>query len=173
MSIGPKSISLVFVLVSGAMLMITSQIVQSLEEQKNHLSRMIAHEKESIRFLETEWAYLNSPAHLENLASDYIKERSEIDKREKPPYILSVEYDIPEPMRPARPVSKPSDSNALSPAFVYTHMRDDAGQTNEIKIREQNHKNQNPKSENAHFEGLIDQLGTRVNPAHEKTERTQ
>lgn len=58
---------------SGGMLLYTSQNVQQAERELSRIKISIAQEQESIRVLNAEWAYLNSPARLETLASDYLK----------------------------------------------------------------------------------------------------
>lgn len=67
---GAKTLSLLCVLISGASLMVTSQMVQGLEKQKRELVKLIGQEERQISFLETEWAYLTRPSRLENLVSD-------------------------------------------------------------------------------------------------------
>ena len=58
---------------SGFMLLYTSQNVQQAERKLSNIRNSIAQEQEAIRVLNAEWAYLNSPARLETLASDYLK----------------------------------------------------------------------------------------------------
>ena len=58
------------VLVSGSLLFVVSQKVQSTERDINFLETKITREKESVRVLEAEWAYLNRPDRLEKLAAN-------------------------------------------------------------------------------------------------------
>lgn len=58
---------------AGALLLHTSQNVQKEEERLAAISAEANREKESIRVLKTEWAYLNNPGRLETLARKYLK----------------------------------------------------------------------------------------------------
>lgn len=58
--------------VAGGALLHISQMVQNREDALRYLEQKIAAEQEAIRVLEAEWAYLNSPARLEELASEYL-----------------------------------------------------------------------------------------------------
>lgn len=60
------------VIASGAMLMDVSHHVQRAERDIKRLDREIAREEESIRVLKAEWAYLNNPVRLEELATGYV-----------------------------------------------------------------------------------------------------
>ena len=64
------TIILMLVLVSGSLLMSISHRVQRAEREIKQYDRIIAQEEESIRILKAEWAYLNDPARLEEIASD-------------------------------------------------------------------------------------------------------
>ncbi len=55
----------------GGALLYTSQKVQYAEDKVAGLHAQIAQQEEEIRVLKAEWAYLNSPSRLENLARDY------------------------------------------------------------------------------------------------------
>lgn len=57
---------------SGALLLHTSQNVHNTEGDLERLVADVNREKESIRLLRTEWAYLNSPPRLEKLANQYL-----------------------------------------------------------------------------------------------------
>ena len=65
---------IVFALVisSGTMLMNVSYHVQHAERDIKRLDREIAREEENIRVLKAEWAYLNNPVRLEELATGYV-----------------------------------------------------------------------------------------------------
>lgn len=74
MKIGIFKHLLVFVLMvaSGSALMVISHKVHIEEVRIARLDRSIAREKEAIRNLDAEWAYLNNPERLEKLASKYL-----------------------------------------------------------------------------------------------------
>ncbi|MGB4057893.1 MAG: hypothetical protein WBK77_07400 [Alphaproteobacteria bacterium] len=57
---------------SGALLLHTSQNVHQAEVELDKVTEAANREKDSIRFLKAEWAYLNSPARLEALAQKYL-----------------------------------------------------------------------------------------------------
>lgn len=57
---------------SGGLLLYMSQKVQQAEQELARLEASYHHEQETIRVLNAEWAYLNSPARLEALARDYL-----------------------------------------------------------------------------------------------------
>lgn len=65
---------LVFIaaVISGAVLMRTSHDVQRAEREVRRLQHSIVQEREAIRVLQAEWAYLNRPERLELLASQYL-----------------------------------------------------------------------------------------------------
>ncbi|MCK5384442.1 MAG: hypothetical protein KAJ29_02615 [Alphaproteobacteria bacterium] len=60
---------LTFLILSATMLMHVSQNVQQLERDIMRDDRWIEQEKEKIRVLKAEWAYLNDPQRLEAIAS--------------------------------------------------------------------------------------------------------
>lgn len=60
------------VLVLGAFLFIVSQGVQNKERQLHILEVSIKQEKQRLRVLNAEWAYLNNPARLEKLVHSYL-----------------------------------------------------------------------------------------------------
>ncbi len=62
----------VMVVASGTMLMNVSHHVQRVERDIKLIDRKIAREKENIRVLKAEWAYLNNPSRLEELATNYV-----------------------------------------------------------------------------------------------------
>lgn len=87
--------------------MLTSQIVQNLEMQKRLLKEHIRAEEQKIRFLETEWAYLNRPDRLEKLVVD-LQLLEELQAHPQAnPNVIAMDQPVPEPMRPARPHKKP------------------------------------------------------------------
>lgn len=57
---------------SGGMLLVTSQNVERKETQLRNLRSAMEAEKESLRVLRAEWAYVNRPDHLEALANQYL-----------------------------------------------------------------------------------------------------
>lgn len=56
---------------SGSLLLQVSQDVQEAEDNLRDLKRSVRSEQEAIRYLEAEWAYLNTPVRLERLALEY------------------------------------------------------------------------------------------------------
>ena len=62
----------VMLVVSGATLMTISHRVQIEERSIAHIKNEIAREKETIRILDAEWAFLNNPARLEQYATQYL-----------------------------------------------------------------------------------------------------
>lgn len=65
-------VALTSVLVTGFMLFNVSQQVQESERQLKRVQNDIEREREMIRVLEAEWAYLNRPDRLEHLAQQYL-----------------------------------------------------------------------------------------------------
>lgn len=59
-------------IVTGASLMVVSHKVRQAEVKISRVDRAIEQEQEKIRNLKAEWAYLNDPARLEVLASQYL-----------------------------------------------------------------------------------------------------
>ena len=66
------TVVLALVVVSGAALMHVSHNVQEMEREVARLDQRIENEKENVRVLQAEWAYLNAPERLEMLATDYM-----------------------------------------------------------------------------------------------------
>jgi cell division protein FtsL len=78
---------------AGAALLYTSQNVQQAEDELGQLQSSVQQEEETIRVLNAEWAYLNSPARLEELATEYLKL-----KPAQPGKILQEPSVLPDPM---------------------------------------------------------------------------
>ncbi len=57
---------------AGVSLFSTSYRVQSLKDEKIALERQIVTEHDGIQVLKAEWSFLNDPARLEQLASNYL-----------------------------------------------------------------------------------------------------
>ena len=57
---------------AGTALFHTSEEVQKAREETAQLEGKIAEEKESLRVLKAEWAYLNQPDRLEKLAAEHL-----------------------------------------------------------------------------------------------------
>lgn len=60
------------VALTGAMLMVVSHMVRKEEMKLANISRQIESEREKIRILNAEWAFLNDPARLEALSAKYL-----------------------------------------------------------------------------------------------------
>jgi cell division protein FtsL len=78
---------------AGAALLYTSQNVQQAEDELGRLQSHVQQEEESMRVLNAEWAYLNNPARLESLASEYLKL-----KPAQPDKILQEPSVLPSPL---------------------------------------------------------------------------
>ncbi|MGH1455882.1 MAG: cell division protein FtsL [Alphaproteobacteria bacterium] len=63
------AIAFALVVISGTMLLDVSQRVQSAEREVRRVDRAIERERDNIRALEAEWAYLNDPARLEEITA--------------------------------------------------------------------------------------------------------
>lgn len=116
MRFGPKTMSVLLVILSGALLMVTSQFVQNLEREKRALQKQIQEEEQKIRYLEAEWAYLNRPDRLERLVVGYgvfsAGEGSHVNARTNGAAdVVLFGQAIPEPMIPVAPVKKPVTEN--------------------------------------------------------------
>lgn len=59
--------------IMGALLLRVSQNVQVAEQKLAELTTTIDQEKNSIRLLNAEWAYLNNPERLEKLSAQYLE----------------------------------------------------------------------------------------------------
>ena len=57
---------------SGVVLLYTSQSVQRAEHRVAALEKEIAYEQDRIRMLKAEWAHLNRPERLEKLAKEFL-----------------------------------------------------------------------------------------------------
>jgi hypothetical protein len=90
----------------GALLFQTSQSVQKAEKKLSEISRNTGNEQESLRVLSAEWDYLNRPERLERLALDNLDLDADITHETK---AIEKAEDIPEPMMPVLPPSKPSN----------------------------------------------------------------
>lgn len=92
--------SLAFLL--GAILFHVSQSVQTAENDLKKLNHQVNLELEAIRVLEAEWAYLNSPMRLEDLAQTYLKiEDLSADQ------VVEEVADLPAVELPVIPKAKP------------------------------------------------------------------
>lgn len=80
---------------TGGTLLYTSQNVQRAEEELAALQSSIAQEQETIRVLSAEWSYLNSPARLELLASQYL-DVSAPGARDVADHMVSAPTSLPE-----------------------------------------------------------------------------
>mgnify|MGYP006272464951 FL=1 len=111
MWIGPKTLSVGLAIISGALLMITSQLVQNLETRKQELRAQIEREEETIRFLESEWAYLNRPDRLQNLvrAAGLQLEEEGNARAVKESNVLSYREEVPVPIMPSLPGKNPCE----------------------------------------------------------------
>ncbi len=113
----------ILAITAGTVLFHTSDAVQKTQEEIERLESEIAEERESIRVLKAEWAYLNQPERLEKLAREYLPNLSpasgtqltEIGRLpEKEPQVAKQE---PAPTTiPATPAKKiPADFTVKTP----------------------------------------------------------
>lgn len=63
----------IMAVLSGALLLHTSQNVHKAEEELAEIQASLDREKEAIHVLRTEWAFLNNPERLEMLARQFLK----------------------------------------------------------------------------------------------------
>lgn len=87
---------------SGALLLQTSQQVQQAEDELRKLERAAENEREAIRVLHAEWAYLNRPERLEYLATKYLELAPP-----GPDQTLPSSAFLPDPFVPVIPAQKP------------------------------------------------------------------
>lgn len=136
------------VLVSGALLFVVSQRVQSTERDIRFLENKITRENESIRVLQAEWAYLNRPDRLEKLAtSSQVRPTAipeSLDRR-----IMLETVMVPVPIR--KPVY-----NIVPNAPALIQVGTQAGKSKELPVvRPQN----NSDEKDGNFNDLIQNLG--------------
>ncbi len=139
------------VLVSGALLFIVSQKVQSTERDINFLETKIAREKESVRVFQAEWAYLNRPDRLEKLAANSQLEPTAIPQSLDRQIMIQTVV-VPIPIR--KPVFEKMDN---TPALIQVSTQTEKTEDTPI-ITPQN--NSPEKDEN--FADLIQNLETGV-----------
>ncbi|MFA5119599.1 hypothetical protein [Zavarzinia sp.] len=82
--------------------------VRLLERQARELHQNVTREREAIQVLDAEWAYLNQPARIQDLAERYLDL-----KPMKPSQITTVDRL---PMRPVAPVPEGETPGAQAPA---------------------------------------------------------
>ncbi len=100
-------LALFFATASGAALYSVSQEVHRAENELAALVSDVRNEKEAIRILHAEWAYLNHPARLEVLAGQYLEMEGA-----DPGAVVVNAGDLPEPFIPALPSRKPAVSGS-------------------------------------------------------------
>lgn len=96
----------------GTALFLTSEKVQRAEKDLAAIAAKVASEQDSLRILRAEWAYLNRPDRLEQLASAHLH----LAAAQTPQMITSVE-SLPTPVIPVIPGVKPAVF-AASPATI-------------------------------------------------------
>ncbi len=111
-------LSLVVATCFGVLLFWTSQAVQVKEEELSRLKEGAGQEKEAMRVLGAEWAYLNRPQRLEKLAKE------QLGMELPPAAVLKAASDIPEPVSedvgfPEEMVTAPVAENT-QPAIAQT-----------------------------------------------------
>jgi cell division protein FtsL len=87
--------------VCGGALVYVSQRVQQAQEDIEQVAHDLAQEKDSIRVLQAEWAYLNAPQRLEKLVQEHLNLSA--------PSLVSMHRAMPDlenPM-PAEQVTQP------------------------------------------------------------------
>ncbi len=137
------------VLVSGSLLFVVSQKVQSTERDINFLETKISREKESIRVLEAEWAYLNRPDRLEKLAANAQLEPTAIPQSLDRKIMIETVV-VPVPVR--KPVYKVVPK---APELIQVSTQaEDTASTPEI------HPQNTSVEKDENFDSLIQNLGT-------------
>lgn len=89
----PTLVVMALIAAASALVFRTSYEVQALEDQLDALNRSIVMEQESIRVLRAEWAYLNQPSRLREMAEQY-----SVLAPVKPGQIISSLDEIPMPL---------------------------------------------------------------------------
>jgi hypothetical protein len=79
---------------SGGLLLYTSQNVQQAESRLSSVEATLRQEQDSIRVLNAEWAYLNSPERLEELSNKYLDL-----KAAQPGNIMTSPSALPAPVK--------------------------------------------------------------------------
>ncbi len=102
------------VVLSGAMLMNVTRQVQDIENKIAKADREIEHEREAVRVLHAEWAYLNDPARLDALVSGGLDmDAPSVDGLVSTPDSLPDNHDIDPSF--AVPLSEQRDASATLP----------------------------------------------------------
>ncbi len=103
-------------LAAGALLFWTSQSVQRAEDKLARLEKAVAAERQALRVLRAEWAYLNRPDRLEELAGDHL------GLAPVPSAAVGGDFTVvPDPFIPALPAHKPERAVLTpQPAMVET-----------------------------------------------------
>jgi hypothetical protein len=105
---------------SGAVLLHVSQNVQKSEDRLAEIEASIDRERETIRVLRAEWAYLNRPDRLERLARDFLDlaPPDPEDLAIEPSHLPERALDDEVVSSPALPLSASGDLGAQPVAFT-------------------------------------------------------
>ena len=88
-------------LMLGALLLVVSQEVQREQQRLAALEEQAVQQKEAMKFLRAEWAFLNNPERLERLAHQ----------------VLGLQPETPAQITDTPPQRQKSDEPGLQPAF--------------------------------------------------------
>lgn len=136
-----------FAALSGAALLHVSQRVQQAEDELSVLQRSYNMEQETIRVLNAEWAYLNSPARLEALANEYLDVKAP-----------SPEQMVPRPEGlPVLDVVPPAEPQTLYHE-ISTSAQEEAAEDVETQVRIPA-PGRKPKSIKGDFRSLMKKMG--------------
>lgn len=127
---------------AGAALLHVSQNVQQAEDELAKYERSYNAQRETIRVLDAEWAYLNSPARLEALSREYLDMNAPNSEQMMPDVSIIPQADI----------ALPSSGDAL-----YQNISQGVGEEKSVVLIPQ--PGRKPKSQKGDFGALLNKVG--------------